>query len=87
MEDCICKEWFEYYGANINCIAIFGDWHVNEDHDIVNVNNRCNHYFIASNNPMFRTRKQILEQLSGKTWFDYSQRITLLEALDFIGLE
>lgn len=87
MTECICKKWFEYYDANTNCIAIFGDWHVNEDHDIVNVSNKCNHYFIGSNNPMFKTREQILDQLSSKTWFDYSQRVTLLGALDFIDLE
>ncbi|MBP3671119.1 MAG: hypothetical protein J6J06_04065 [Bacteroidaceae bacterium] len=76
---------FTLCNASINNIRIIGDWAVNENNDIVNINHSCNRYFIASNNPALQTREQILEHLSNKTWFNEEQRCSLLEVLNFIG--
>ena len=78
---------FTLCNASINNIRIIGDWAVNENNDILNINERCNRYFIGSNNPALHTREQILNQLSPKIWFTESSKNDLLEILNTIGIE
>lgn len=81
------KSCFDYYHITAECVAIFGDWAVSNDKDIVNINRKCSNYPIYSNNPMQASRTSILEHLQGKVWFDEVQRDNLIQALDYIGLQ
>lgn len=63
-------------------IIMFGDWAVNEDNDIININKKCANYFITSDNPVLSTKEEILAHLKRKDWFDAEQEKALIKALD-----
>ena len=77
---------FNYYKINNKCIALFGDWAINEAKDIVNISSKCNIYPLFFNNPHLETENEIFNQLSSKEWFNAYQRVNLFRALTYIGI-
>lgn len=71
---------------NVKCsrLALFGDWAVNEDGDIINTNKNCSYYLISADNPVLRTRSERINHLRSKNWFDDEQERNILKALDYI---
>ncbi len=79
------KSAFERYGIKGECIALFGDWAISKDYDIVNKSSCSAYYALCSNNPILRTECEIFDQLDGKEWFknDPKQRCSLVNALSY----
>lgn len=78
------EELFEHNRANTQVVNIFGDWAVNSDGDIININDTCAKYPIFSNRQNLKSDEELIEHLNSKTWFDINQKTNLLEALEYI---
>ena len=81
------KQTFEYYKITTGCIALFGDWAVSKEKDIVNISKHCNRYSLFSNRPNLKTENEIFTHLEGKNWFDEEQRKNLVNAISFLELK
>lgn len=79
------KSAFERYNIISECVALFGDWAVSEDNDIVNISPKCAYYPILSNNHVLKSENEIFDQLDGKDWFKNTpkQRSSLVDALSY----
>lgn len=78
---------FEYYEIEHKCIALFGNWAISADKDIVNISLECNRYPLLSGGPNLTTEDGIFEHLQDKVWFDTNQRSDLANALSYIELK
>lgn len=71
-------------GVKCKRIALFGDWAVSEEGDIVNANKKCANYAIFANNSILNEKSEIINHLRSKNWFDDEQERNILKALDYI---
>lgn len=71
-----------YYDVKYSKVAMFGDWAVNEDGDVININRKCSRYPVYSES-YENSEDSVLEQLKGKNWFDKNQEEAFLQALAY----
>lgn len=79
-------EALAHHNVKYSEVAMFGDWAVNEDGDIININRKCARY------PVYResyenSEDSVLEQLEGKGWFYGYQKETFLQALTYAKIQ
>ena len=72
--------------VNTEIKVMFGDWVVNGDNDVININSKTAYCSLYSNRTNLSTQKEVLSHLEEKVWCIGEQRENLLKALDFIGL-
>ena len=71
-----------YYDVKYSKVAMFGDWAVNEDGDIININRKCSRYPVYSES-YENSEDSMLEQLKSKNWFDKNQEEAFRQALAY----
>ncbi len=70
--------------ANIEVVKVFGDWVVNADNDIVNINPQTAYCSLYSNRQNLLTQEEVIEHFRSKVWFDKEQEENLKNALRYV---